>query len=83
MCVLLVIKYIRRRREAKEGPKPTCCQHRTEPSVEKCLQCKSEQSTATSYRWKIILGLVFPFALQALDATMYVFSQLFLPVVLC
>ncbi|KAH8907081.1 MFS general substrate transporter [Coniochaeta sp. PMI_546] len=35
----------------------------------RCTACKSEKSAARTYRWKLILGLIFPFALQALDVT--------------
>ncbi|CAM1504150.1 Fc.00g017410.m01.CDS01 [Cosmosporella sp. VM-42] len=56
-----------------EAPAPTPtsepCPHRTEPSGSPCLECKAEKKAATKYRWTIILGLVSPFALQALDAT--------------
>ncbi|CAH0022055.1 unnamed protein product, partial [Clonostachys rhizophaga] len=37
-------------------------------SSEPCPQCQAA-SQYQKYRWKIILGLVFPFALQALDST--------------
>ncbi|KAF4462537.1 multidrug transporter [Fusarium albosuccineum] len=47
------------------------CQHRdeSESSAGPCPTCASGKSAARKYRWKIILGLFFPFALQALDAT--------------
>lgn len=35
-----------------------------------CQECKVEKRTARKYRWKLIGGLIFPFALQALDVTM-------------
>ncbi|KAJ9132255.1 MFS general substrate transporter [Pleurostoma richardsiae] len=46
----------------------------TQPQIQispngKCLECKDERRAARVYRWKIILGLVFPFALQNLDVT--------------
>ncbi|KAL2675062.1 hypothetical protein Neosp_011242 [[Neocosmospora] mangrovei] len=47
------------------------CIHRdgSEPSNEPCSTCVADEKAATKYRWKIILGLVAPFALQALDST--------------
>jgi hypothetical protein len=36
----------------------------------KCLPCKAEKSATRKYRWKVIGGLMLPFALQALDVTM-------------
>lgn len=53
---------------------PPPCAHRSEPPPEPCLDCKAEKTAARTYRWKIILGLVWPYALQALDATMYALS---------
>jgi hypothetical protein len=44
----------------------------TQPPLDqkgKCTACKSEKSAARTYRWKLIIGLIFPFALQALDVT--------------
>lgn len=51
---------------------PKSCRHRhgSEPDSSPCMECKAEKSRATKYRWKIILGLISPYALQALDATM-------------
>ncbi|KAM0440773.1 hypothetical protein ACHAPT_000074 [Fusarium lateritium] len=56
------------RPEANKQPQ---CIHRdgSEPSTEPCSICASDKKAATKYRWKIILGLVAPFALQALDST--------------
>ena len=34
-----------------------------------CAVCKEEKRTARRYRWTIIFGLVLPFCLQGLDAT--------------
>ncbi|KAK7752343.1 hypothetical protein SLS62_005679 [Diatrype stigma] len=34
-----------------------------------CLECKAEKRAARSYRTRIILGLLLPYALQALDVT--------------
>ncbi|KAJ4004434.1 hypothetical protein NW766_011740 [Fusarium irregulare] len=47
------------------------CRHMDayETSTVKCASCVSEKKAARVYRWKIILGLVAPFALQALDST--------------
>jgi len=49
----------------------------TAPTVQddakgKCTTCREEKSAARRYRWKVIGGLIFPFALQALDVTMLV-----------
>ncbi|KAM5355610.1 hypothetical protein ACJ41O_002256 [Fusarium nematophilum] len=52
-------------RATKHAP----CLHRDVPSNEPCLACKQDEKAATKYRWKIIIGLVSPFALQALDST--------------
>ncbi|QUC24024.1 uncharacterized protein UV8b_08265 [Ustilaginoidea virens] len=50
----------------KEAPEP--CRH--QPSTHlPCQSCKADEAMATKYRWKIVLGLVAPFTLQALDAT--------------
>lgn len=52
-------------------PGPQTCRHVTAASSSSpCLECKAEKKAATKYRWTIILGLLFPFTLQALDATM-------------
>ncbi|OBS27035.1 hypothetical protein FPOA_00976 [Fusarium poae] len=52
----------------KEQPK---CRHMDvyESSNVKCASCASEKKAARVYRWKIIIGLMAPFALQALDST--------------
>jgi hypothetical protein len=34
-----------------------------------CPICKEQKKAARKYRWKLMAGLFFPFALQALDAT--------------
>ncbi|KAI0884696.1 MFS general substrate transporter [Annulohypoxylon maeteangense] len=34
-----------------------------------CPQCKAEEKAANKYRWKLILCLILPYALQALDVT--------------
>ncbi|XXG97725.1 hypothetical protein Hte_004034 [Hypoxylon texense] len=39
------------------------------PLNEPCLQCKAEERAATKYRWKLVLCLILPYALQALDVT--------------
>ena len=36
----------------------------------RCTPCRQERLAARRYRWKVIVGLIFPFALQALDVTM-------------
>lgn len=38
----------------------------------RCLLCREETLTARRYRCKLVVGLIFPFALQALDVTMLV-----------
>ena len=55
---------------SKPTPKAIQCSHQPEPTLE-CPDCATEQTQATKYRWKIILGLILPFALQSLDTTMY------------
>ncbi|KAF7545197.1 hypothetical protein G7046_g9617 [Stylonectria norvegica] len=45
------------------------CIHREVPATSPCLDCKAEKTRARKYRWTLILGLVWPFALGALDAT--------------
>lgn len=56
------------------------CRHMDtyESSAGKCAACASEKKAARVYRWKIIFGLVAPFALQALDSTMYEQNPYFL-----
>ena len=39
----------------------------------RCVSCRQDKRAARKYRWKVIGGLIFPFALQALDVTMSVF----------
>jgi hypothetical protein len=56
--------------QGKTPPPPRACVHQPEPSTAICLECKAQKSIVRKYRWKIILGLVFPYALQALDSTM-------------
>ncbi|KAM0564565.1 hypothetical protein ACHAPJ_000779 [Fusarium lateritium] len=47
------------------------CRHMAayESSAGPCATCISEKKAARVYRWKIIFGLMAPFALQALDST--------------
>ncbi|KAH7154801.1 tetracycline efflux protein [Fusarium sp. MPI-SDFR-AT-0072] len=45
------------------------CRHRATLSPEPCQDCKRESSQQVRYRWRIILGLVLPFAISALDVT--------------
>ncbi|KAF4970650.1 hypothetical protein FZEAL_9995 [Fusarium zealandicum] len=54
-----------------EATKLASCLHgnQSETSDEPCSTCTSDKKAARKYRWKIILGLVAPFTLQALDAT--------------
>lgn len=57
----------------KQAPQRPQCRHMEayESWPGKCVACASEKKAARIYRWKVILGLVAPFALQALDSTMY------------
>ncbi|EMR71915.1 putative mfs multidrug transporter protein [Eutypa lata UCREL1] len=68
-----------KKEEAKNDEKkpPPPCSHRTiaaapdetyEPAGP-CLECKAEKQAARNYRTRIILGLILPYALQALDVT--------------
>jgi hypothetical protein len=58
--------------QKQEQRQPQCRHTDTyESSAGKCSACASEKKAARVYRWKIIFGLVAPFALQALDSTMY------------
>ncbi|KAL6413801.1 putative multidrug transporter [Ilyonectria robusta] len=45
------------------------CAHRDVPSDVPCLECKTEKKAARKYRWRLILCLAWPFALQSLDST--------------
>ncbi|EXM12495.1 MFS transporter superfamily [Fusarium oxysporum f. sp. vasinfectum] len=45
------------------------CRHRATLSPEPCQDCKRESGQQVRYRWRIILGLVLPFAISALDVT--------------
>ena len=68
-------------RDANESNQaPVQCSTPTSPETEpqaatqdahpsKCPTCLHERRLARTYRWKLILGLIFPFALQALDVT--------------
>lgn len=38
--------------------------------MQACHACALERQASRAYRWKLIAGLMLPFALQALDATM-------------
>lgn len=39
------------------------------PGVQPCQKCREERLAARNYRIKLIIGLFFPFAIQALDTT--------------
>ncbi|KAK2591181.1 hypothetical protein QQS21_011137 [Conoideocrella luteorostrata] len=54
------------RRQDKSEVAPNRCTHQNNSSS--CPVC-TEKRRAQKYRWKIVLGLVSPYALQALDAT--------------
>lgn len=56
--------------QGEEGPNH--CAHGHTSGVDqkgKCVACKAEKHSARVYRWKLILGLLLPFAAQSLDAT--------------
>jgi hypothetical protein len=38
--------------------------------MQACPACDVERRAYRTYRWKLIVGMMLPFALQALDATM-------------
>ena len=61
------------RNESSPRPSPKTCAHRQGPETTPCLDCKAEKSKVRKYRWKIIFGLLWPYSLQALDATMYAY----------
>jgi MFS family permease len=69
----MIITAIKRYRNSKKEKSATttfeACAHREEPSTDPCSSCKAEKRAATIYRWKLILGLVLPFSLQAFDTT--------------
>ncbi|CAF3553300.1 hypothetical protein SNK04_000990 [Fusarium graminearum] len=52
----------------KEQPQCRHMEAYESPNV-KCASCTSEEKAARVYRWKIIIGLMAPFALQSLDST--------------
>ncbi|CAI4212524.1 unnamed protein product [Parascedosporium putredinis] len=54
---------------SKRAPKLVQCSHHPEPTLA-CPKCAEEQARARKYMWKIIIGLMLPFALQSLDTTM-------------
>ncbi|KAI0142402.1 MFS general substrate transporter [Hypoxylon sp. NC0597] len=79
---VLILALISKKNKEGEKPKTSCIHERehlqqetTVPSVgdtsktEVCPQCKAEASAATKYRWKLVLCLILPYALQALDVT--------------
>lgn len=67
---------------ASDKPKPLCVHQRlaksdgpatdATESQGPCEVCKAESRKALIYRLKLIAGLLMPFALQALDVTMWV-----------
>ncbi|KAI9158391.1 Efflux pump FUS6 [Paramyrothecium foliicola] len=69
MIITLIKRYCKPRFKTAKGTDPTSCAHHGQPSCDPCTSCKAEKRSATKYRWTIVLGLVLPFALQALDAT--------------
>lgn len=55
------------------SPRETLAEQPPAPPMDaggKCLSCREEKTVARRYRWRVIGGLIFPFALQALDVTM-------------
>lgn len=51
------------------------CIHHSNTQATPCSECRAETSSRRGYRYKLIFCLIWPYALQALDSTMYVFSQ--------
>lgn len=45
------------------------CRHRAGISPEPCASCKRDRREQLKYRWRIILCLVLPFSISALDVT--------------
>lgn len=86
MLITLLTRAFKSKKDNKQQNKPTipCIHERnieqdglnTQPIEEtfqpgNCLQCKAEEREASKYRWKLVLCLLMPYALQALDVTMY------------
>jgi hypothetical protein len=72
MLISYIISLFRPKGQASTST-PKICDHRVEqPSAQPCHGCIAERRRSRKYRWKVILGLAFPAALHALDATMYV-----------
>ena len=40
------------------------------PQSDECVVCKEKKRAMTKYRWKLMIGLCFPFMVQALDTTL-------------
>ncbi|PVH88698.1 MFS general substrate transporter [Cadophora sp. DSE1049] len=40
------------------------------PHSDECVICKEKKKAMTRYRWKLMIGLCFPFMVQALDTTL-------------
>ncbi|KAG4421958.1 hypothetical protein IFR04_004937 [Cadophora malorum] len=40
------------------------------PLSDECVVCKEKKNAMTKYRWKLMIGLCFPFMVQALDTTL-------------
>lgn len=40
------------------------------PHSDECVVCKDKQEAMSKYRWKLMLGLCFPFMVQSLDTTL-------------
>ncbi|KAI0843287.1 MFS general substrate transporter [Hypoxylon sp. FL0890] len=81
MFIHILILAFSSKKEKKEKLKTPCIHERervqqettvqsAETVMEKgCPQCKAEDSAATKYRWRLVLCLLLPYALQALDVT--------------
>ncbi|KAI1139500.1 MFS general substrate transporter [Hypoxylon sp. FL0543] len=82
MFIPILIHAFGSRRDRKEKSRTPCIHERervrqesSAPSEEEnreengCTQCKAEASAAAKYRWKLVLCLIPPYALQALDIT--------------
>ncbi|KAI1798557.1 MFS general substrate transporter [Daldinia bambusicola] len=84
MLFTILIRAFKSRKEDKEQnePKAQCIHERdaeqgeliSQPAQDgsrtgNCPVCKAERREATKYRWKLIICLLLPYALQALDVT--------------
>ncbi|KAI2625255.1 MFS general substrate transporter [Hypomontagnella submonticulosa] len=75
--LIFLLKSAFRSKNDQEKKNPPCV-HRRDATQQtgdgvalegRCLRCKAEERAATKYRWKLVLCLLMPYALQALDVT--------------